>query len=70
MKNTIIKILLTIFIVICLIQLIHAVIYLMNQSDQYLFNTGVFILICIFIAFSYITSYSIKFIKNNKKKDL
>ena len=70
MKNTIIKVALTIFIVICLIQLIDAAFYLMNKPDTYLFNIGIFILICIFVAFSYITSYSIKFIKNNKKKDL
>ena len=71
LKNmkTVIKVLVGIFLGLGLFQLVDLSLYLMNQSDTYLFNIGIVLFGIIFIAFGYLGLYLMKIIKPEKEEN-
>ena len=66
--KTVIKVLVGIFLGLGLFQLVDLSLYLMNQSDTYLFNIGIVLFGIIFVAFGYLGLYLMKIIKPEKEE--
>jgi predicted membrane protein len=66
--KTVIKVLVGIFLGLGLFQLVDLSLYLMNQSDIYLFNIGIVLFGIIFVAFGYLGLYLMKIIKPEKEE--
>jgi ABC-type antimicrobial peptide transport system permease subunit len=66
--KTVIKVLVGIFLGLGLFQLVDLSLYLMNQSDTYLFNIGIVLFGVIFVAFGYLGLYLMKIIKPEKEE--
>ena len=65
----VIKVLVGIFLGLGLFQLVDLSLYLMNQSDTYLFNIGIVLFGIIFVAFGYLGLYLMKIIKPEKEEN-
>jgi ABC-type antimicrobial peptide transport system permease subunit len=67
--KTVIKVLVGLFLGLGLFQLVDLSLYLMNQSDTYLFNIGIVLFGIIFVAFGYLGLYLMKIIKPEKEEN-
>jgi predicted membrane protein len=68
--KTVIKVLVGIFLGLGLFQLVDLSLYLMNQSDTYLFNIGIVLFGIIFVAFGYLGLYMLKVIKPEQEEEV